>query len=222
MRNKRMKRLAGVFAVALAVAVFAPGWSFAQSTASNKAFFAYNPDGITVTPLGFDASLIKVASALKTSTNGSVLIGLSMECVLWTNTSVTSTSGGGKNSASAQATVRAKIYVDGILATPEEVVYCDRTQALGVTLTTGVLTDSVTVELFQATKNANHFNFFKGPLGATMHSVEVVVTGVVECRDNTGMVVTCSSGTLANMSTGTKVGIGKAVLTIQEYNNTNL
>jgi hypothetical protein len=211
-----------MFAVALAIAVFAPGSTHAQSTASNQAFFAYNPDGITVTNMFTDVSLIKVPSALKTSTNGSVLIGLSMECVLWTNTSVTSTSGGGKNSASAQATVRAKIYVDGILATPEEVVYCDRTQALGVTLTTGVLTDSVTVELFQATKNANHFNFFKGPLGATMHSVEVVVTGVVECRDNTGMVVTCSSGTLANMSTGTKVGIGKAVLTIQEYNNTNL
>jgi hypothetical protein len=217
-----MKRLAGMFAVALAIAVFAPGSAHAQSTASNQAFFAYNPDGITVTNMFTDVSLIKVPSALKTSTNGSVLIGLSMECVLWTNTSVTSTSGGGKNSASAQATVRAKIYVDGILATPEEVVYCDRTQTLGVTLTTGVLTDSVTVELFQATKNANHFNFFKGPLGATMHSVEVVVTGVVECRDNTGMVVTCSSGTLANMSTGTKVGIGKAVLTIQEYNNTNL
>jgi hypothetical protein len=217
-----MKRLAGVLAVALAVSVFAPGWSFAQSTASNKAFFAYNQDGVTVTALGFEASLIKVPAALKTSTNGAVLIGLSLECVLWTNTSVTSTSGGGKNSASAQATVRAKVYVDGKLATPEDVVYCDRTQALGVTLTTGVLTDSVTVELFQATKSANHFNFFKGPLGATMHSVEVVVSGVVECRDNSGAVVACSSGTLAGMTTGTRVGIGKAVLTIEEYNNTNL
>jgi hypothetical protein len=217
-----MKKLAGVFAVALAIAVFAPGWAFAQSTASNKAFFAYNPDGINVSNMFTDVSLIKVPSALKTSTNGSVLIGLSMECVLWTNTSVTSTSGGGKNSASGQATVRAKIYVDGNLATPEEVVYCDRTQALGVTLSTGVLTDSVTVELFQATKSANHFNFFKGPLGATIHSLEVVVTGVVECRDNAGVVITCSSGTLANTTTGTKVGIGKAILTIEEYNNTNL
>jgi len=55
-----------------------------------------------------------------------------------------------------------------------------------------------------------------------MHSVEVVVTGVVECRDNTGAVVTCSPGTLAGITTGTKVGIGKAILTIEEYNNTNL
>jgi hypothetical protein len=217
-----MLRLARLFAVALVVGVFVPGWAFAQSAASNQAFFAYNPDGVTVTNMFTDVSLIKVPSALKTSTNGSVLIGLSMECVLWTNTSVTSTSGGGKNSASAQATVRARIYVDGNLATPNDVVFCDRTQALGVTLTTGVLTDSVTVELFEATKSANHFNFFKGPLGATVHSVEVIVSGVVECRDNTGTVVTCSSGTLANMTTGTKVGIGKAVLTIQEYNNTNL
>ena len=35
---------------------------------------------------------------------------------------------------------------------PGQVVYCDRLQALGVTLNTGVATDSITIELFQATE----------------------------------------------------------------------
>lgn len=217
-----MKKSAVVLAVALLVAALGTSPAFAQSPASNKAFFTYNPGGVTTTDMFTDMHLISAPNALKTSTNGGVLIGLSMECVLWTNTSVTSTTSGGKNSSSARASVRAKVYVDGNPATPEEVVYCDRLQALGVTLQTGVLTDSVTVELFQATKNANHFNFYAGPLGATLHKVDVVVSGDVECRDNSGTVVTCSSGTLAGFTTGTKVGIGTAVLSVEEYNNTNL
>jgi hypothetical protein len=44
---------------------------------------------------------------------------------------------------------------------------------LGVTRNTGVATDSITIELFQATKNANHFNFLAGPLSAALHNVQV-------------------------------------------------
>jgi hypothetical protein len=159
---------------------------------------------------------------LKTSNVGSILAGVSMECVLWTYTSTTSTTGGGKNSSSARASVKVTVNVDGNPMTPGQVVYCDRLQAVGVTLTTGVTTDSVTVELFQATKNANHFNFYAGPLGATLHTVEVWAEGAVDCRDNTGAVITCPTGTLAGYSTGTMVGIGKASLILQEENNTNL
>jgi hypothetical protein len=46
--------------------------------------------------------------------------------------------------------------------------------------------------------------------------------GSVDCRDNTGSVTACSSSTLAGCQTGTKVGIGKASLVLQEENNTNL
>jgi hypothetical protein len=46
--------------------------------------------------------------------------------------------------------------------------------------------------------------------------------GSVDCRDNTGAVITCSPGTLAGYATSTKVGIGKASLVLQEENNTNL
>src|SRR5688572_18959363 len=102
------------------------GLAFGQSPASNKAVFAYNPNGIAVTTLFNNVSLINAPAAIKTSTNGDLLIGLSMECVLWTNNIVTATSGGGKNSVSARATVRAQILVDGQPATPARVVYCER------------------------------------------------------------------------------------------------
>jgi hypothetical protein len=105
---------------------------------------------------------------------------------------------------------------------PGQVVYCDRLQAVGVTLTTGVATDTVTIELFQSTKNANHFNFYAGPLGATLHTVDVWAEGSVDCRDNSGAVIACPSSTLANYQALTKVSIGKASLILQEENNTNL
>jgi hypothetical protein len=44
---------------------------------------------------------------------------------------------------------------------------------LGFTLNSGVATDGITIELFQAAKNANHFNFFAGPLSAPLHNVQV-------------------------------------------------
>jgi hypothetical protein len=46
--------------------------------------------------------------------------------------------------------------------------------------------------------------------------------GSVDCRDNSGAVTTCPSGTLAGFTANTLVGIGKASLVLQEENNTNL
>jgi len=136
--------------------------------------------------------------------------------------SVTANGGGTKNSSSARATVRAWVYVDGELATPDGVVFCERLQALGVTLNTGDATDTITIELFQRTKEANHFNYFKGPLSPVLHDIRVVVSGDVQCTNNIGLTVPCSTGTLAGFDTGTFVAIGKSVLAVEEYNNTNL
>ena len=209
-------------AVAAAIiAIVAPA-AFAQSSASNKAFFAYNKDGVSVTSFFDKVPLFDLPNAIKTSSNGSLLLGLSMECSLWTNTIVTSNGGGGKNSASARATVRAWVYVDGQLATPDGVVFCERLQALGVTLNTGDATDTITIELFQRTKEANHFNYFKGPLEPMLHSIRVLVSGDVECSDNAGLPVSCSTGTLAGLQTGTFVAIGKSVLAVEEIQQHNL
>jgi hypothetical protein len=44
----------------------------------------------------------------------------------------------------------------------------------------------------------------------------------VQCTDNSGLTVACPNGTLAGFNTGTFVAIGKSVLAVEEYNNTNL
>ena len=202
---------------------FAPALSpsaYGQSTSSAQAYYGSTQNGVTVADMFAPTKLFY--GQIKTSNVGSILAGVSMECVLWTYTSTTATSGGGKNSTSARATVKVTVKVDGIPMTPGEVVYCDRLQAVGVTLNTGVATDNITIELFQSTKNANHFNFYAGPLNATLHTVEVWAEGAVDCRDNSGAVIACPSGTLTNIQTSTKVGIGKASLVLQEENNTNL
>jgi hypothetical protein len=204
------------------VLVLAPGASpvaYGQSASSAQAFYGSTQNGVTVTDMFAPTMLF--SGQLKTS-NGSIVAGVSMECVLWTNTITSATSGGGKNSSSARATVKVTVKVDGQPMQPGEVVYCDRLQAVGVTLNTGLATDNITIEMFQATKNANHFNFYAGPLSAILHTVEVWAEGSVDCRDNSGNVIACPSGTLAGFSTGTKVGIGKASMVLIEENNSNL
>ena len=156
----------------LTLGIVAQQATVAQSQSAAKAFFVANPNSVAVTNLFTNTELFR--GYLKTSNVGSILAGVSMECVLWTYTSTTGTTGGGKNSTSARAAVVVNVSVDGNPAIPGQVVYCDRLQAVGVTLVTGVTTDQLTIELFQATKNANHFNFFAGPLNATLH--EVIVT----------------------------------------------
>jgi len=203
--------------------VLAPAFSppaYAQSASSAQAFFGSTQNGVFLTNMFAPTKLF--SGQLKTSNVGSILAGVSMECALLTYTSTTATSGGGKNSSSARATIRVTVNVDGNPMQPGQVVYCDRLQAVGVTLNTGLTTDNITIELFEATKNANHFNFYAGPLGATLHTVEVWAEGAVDCRDNSGSVITCPSGTLAGYSAGTLVAIGKASMVLQEENNTNL
>lgn len=217
-----MTRIFARLLVAAALVAIVTPSAFAQNAASNKAFFAYNPAGVSVRNFFEGVKLFDLKDAIKTSTNGSLLLGLSMECSLWTYNSVATNGGGSKNSSSARATVRAWVYVDGNLATPDGVVFCERLQALGVTLNTGDATDTITIELFQRTKEANHFNYFKGPLSPTLHSIQVLVSGDVQCSNNAGATVECPTGTLANLSTGTFVAIGKSVLAVEEYNNTNL
>jgi hypothetical protein len=82
---------------AAAIVVFAAPSASAQNAASNKAVFAYNPDGVSVSSFFDRVELFSLPSIIKTSSNGSLLLGLSMECSLYTYNSVTSTGGGSKN-----------------------------------------------------------------------------------------------------------------------------
>jgi len=216
-----MRRTVTPLLLAVVIAASASS-ALAQNAASNKAVFAYNPTGVSVRAFFSQFELFNLPAAIKTSSNGSLLLGLSMECSLWTFNSVSTNGGGSKNSSSARATVRAWVYVDNELATPDGVVFCERLQALGVTLNTGDITDTITIEIFQRTKEANHFNYFKGPLDPILHDIKVLVSGDVQCADNSGTTIPCPTGTLAGLNTGTFVAIGKSVLAVEEYNNTNL
>ena len=216
------------------VAAFALSSSIAsaQSAASNKAFYASAGNEITVVNLSGNNSpvtLFNIPAALKTSSNGGVSAILSMECALWTYNTVTATNGGGKSSSSSRAAITAWVEVDGQKASPEEVVYCDRAQAVGLAVnltcdagtTSCTVGGSITLDLFQATKNANSFTFFLGPLSPTIHSVVAKATGVIECwSSTTGTFTACPTGSVANWTNAqTQALIGNRSLLVEEQNN---
>jgi hypothetical protein len=205
---------------------------FAQNAASNKAFFAKETEGITFAAVSGAGetgpiTLISVPAALKTSSGGAVSATLSMETLLSTYNITTAIVNGGK-SCSSPAAIKAWIEVDGMAMQPGAVVYNDRLQATGLTLaltcavplTTCTVNGQAILELYQATKSANSFTFFIGPLSPIIHSVVVKVEGLIECHDSTGTAITCPSGTLAGYTNAsTLAGIGKATLMIEEEQN---
>ena len=216
----------------LSVAVLCASGAFAQSVASNKAFFAKNTAGVTFAPVsggGFTApiTVISVPAALKTSNGGAVSATVSMESLLSTYNLTTAIVNTGRNSSSSRAAIKVWVEVDGVAMEPGEVVFNDRLQATGLTVnltctvpdTTCVVNGDITLELFQATKSAQAYTFFLGPLPATIHKVEVKAQAMIECRSN-GAVITCPTSTLdgyANAST--QAGIGNATLMIEEQQN---
>jgi len=206
---------------------------FAQNAASNKAFFAKQTEGITFAAVSGAGdtgpiTLISVPAALKTSNGGAVSATLSMETLLSTYNITAAIVNGGKSSSSSRAAIKAWIEVDGMPMQPGAVVYNDRLQATGLTLaltcavplTTCTVNGQAILELYQATKSANSFTFFIGPLSPIIHSVVVKVQGLIECHDGTGTVIACPSGTLAGYTNAfTPAGIGKATLMIEEQHN---
>src|SRR5262245_1986824 len=151
----------------------------AQNAASNKAFFAAGANTITLAstgPAGVGpvTTILNAPNSIKTSSVGAIQASVSVECALWTFTTVTATSGGGKQTVSSRAGVEVWVEVDGQQSTPGRVVYCDRYQAVGLNISsvcsctvpglpcTCTVTDTITSDLFQRTKNAHSVNYFSG------------------------------------------------------------
>jgi len=105
--------------------------------------------------------------------------------------------------------VNVTVTVDGVVAEPGQVVYCDREQTVTLQFSsdTVLVTDAITLELFLKTKNANHFNFYQKNVGSGVHRVDVFVSSFVVV-DPTSPV-----------ATGTRAAVGKRSLVIEEYNN---
>jgi hypothetical protein len=221
-------RIRVVLGTAGLAVLFAAGAS-AQNPASNKAFFAKETAGVTFAPVsgaGYSApiTVISVPAAVKTSSGGAVSATLSMETLLSTYNLTQAIVNSGKSSSSSRAAIKAWVEVDGVAMEPGEVVFNDRLQATGLQVNLScsplcTVTGDITLELFQATKSAQAFTFFLGPLSPTIHSVVVKAQALIECRSN-GAVITCPNSTLdgyANAST--QAAIGKATLMIEEQQN---
>jgi hypothetical protein len=174
-------------------------------------------------------TLFDVPAALKTSNGGAVSATLSMEAALWTYNLTNAIVKGGKASSSSRAAIKAWLEVDGDPMEPGMVVYADRLQATGLTVNlacqtsepgeTCVVTGNVLLELFQRTKGAQAFTFFKGPLSPIIHHVTAKVQGLIECRSNAA-VIPCPAGTLDGYTDAqTMAAIGKATLVIEEQQN---
>ncbi len=179
--------------------------------------------------------IFNLNDVIKTSSVGAIEAAVSLECALWTYNTVTATSGGGKNTSSSRAGVEVRVLIDGTTAAeaaiPGNVVFCDRVQATGLRVDTTcsctvpglpcacVVTDTITLELFQRTKNANSFHYFLGPLDPILHDVRVEARGIVQCFSN-GVPIACPSGTLdAYTDAKTAVAIGKRTCVLEEHNN---
>ena len=138
---------------------------------------------------------------IKLSEQKELLFSVSLECGLYTQTLVKS-SGGTKDTSSAQATVQVRVLVDGNTATPAfpgAVTFCDRFQQLSAKLQ-GIIenlacfvdddNDATTppvfdpdapgciltleeIELVLRTLNANAFFFILPDVGVGTHNIEV-------------------------------------------------
>ena len=200
-----LTRFLSPFAIAIMFLVIAPNVR-AQNVASQKAYFGSETEEI----LGPSGDVV-LYGKIKTSSVSDLLIGFSMECALWTATSNSAKKDRVKTTSSSRAAVNVTAYVDGMEAKPGKVVYCDRKQTVNLTFAsvTEVITDVITLEIFQVTKNANHFNFTYENPGSEVHLVEIHVDSIVETSDDSPQVV------LDN----TRAAIGKRTLVIEEYNN---
>ena len=74
-----------------------------------------------------------MTSQIKTSNHKTLFINPSLECGLYTSTTVRSQKGR-KDTSNATATIQMQVLVDGVAAQPGVVIYCTRTQQLSATL----------------------------------------------------------------------------------------
>jgi hypothetical protein len=140
----------------------------------------------TETNPGFHTIL---TNTIKTPNDKDLLIDVSLECGLYTDTHVKS-KGGNKDESMAEATITVQVLVDGEQAYPGEVVFARRTQTLSAVFQ-GLLEGAMTVddqgnviideallepeevELILDTMDAHSFNFVVDDLESGVHTVDV-------------------------------------------------
>jgi hypothetical protein len=218
-----MKKIVVLITAALTVFAFA-GVSNAEVSGSKA---AANVSSVALfADKGGTHSWDPVLSAkIHTGTQKDLLIGVSLETALYTDT-LAKSSGGTKDTSNATAGIQIKVLVDGKEAAPGVVTYDKRSQTLSATLggyfanCTDVNGDGITdlltecdllpeeIQLILDTMAAHHFNFVISNLPAGDHSVEVQT----EIKSSTSS----QTGSASAYAT-----IGKGSLTIEEIRATN-
>jgi hypothetical protein len=174
-----------------------------------------NVNVLNQTTLGWTTIL---SNTIKTANQKDLLIDVSLETGLYTQTKVRSN--GNKDTSSAEATIKVQVLVDGVPAYPGDVVFDRRNQTLSATLG-GILencTDSngdgdidlndctlapEEIELILDTMAAHSFNFIMDDLGPGEHAVEVQA-----------MISTSSSSGAGSASANATIGNGS--VTVEE------
>lgn len=226
-----MKKLISVLSVVAVVAMF--GATPAFPLASSK--FAAEVSDLTLIPNSSSNAAPKtvLSTTIKTPNKKDLLIGVSLETVLFTQTQVRGR-GGSTDSASSSATLEVSVLLDGKPfdprdlsgAFPSKVVFDKRAQTLSATLggviqscfdlngdgvidvaTECTVTDEM-IELILDTMAAHHFNFVAANLSSGTHTLEVKV----------GIGVDTSSGAGSASATA---GVGRGSLTVEEVRAIN-
>lgn len=181
-----MKKIATILAIALLTTTSAFAAS-AKFTANVGTMAVVSP--MLATNDADDWTTV-LSGQIHSATPKDLLIGVSLETSLLTDTLVKS-SGGTKDTSTAESGIEIKVLVDGIEAAPGVVVFDKRKQQLSATLggyytnctdtnldgITDVLTEcqlaQEEIDLLLETTAAHHFNFIQADLGQGTHSVVV-------------------------------------------------
>lgn len=219
-----MKKMLAVFTAVFTMVVFS-GFANAGEVQGAKAAANVSSVALYVDKTGTHSWDKILGTKLHTGSQKDVLIGVSLETALYTDTLVKS-SGGTKDTSNATAAIKIKVLVDGVEAAPGEVTYDKRSQTLSATLggyfancvdsNLDGITDVMTecdllpeeIQLVLDTMAAHHFNFVLANLPAGDHYIEVV----------TEIKGTTSSQSGSATAYGT---IGKGSLTVEEIRGTN-
>jgi hypothetical protein len=173
-----MKKLA----VALCLTLGITGAALAQSAKADLKV------GTMANVQGAIAAWQKVASGtIKTSAVSDLLLGVSMETTLYTNTVVASKNYE-KSSSTAEAGIEVLVKIDGVEAQPGAVTFDRRKQTMAAVLDGFSCTDtnqdgivtydecSLTpeeIQLILDTTGSHHFNFAQANVGVGTHNIEV-------------------------------------------------
>ena len=219
-----MKRqlLTSAFAGAFLAMAAIPNLAMAQS-----AKYAANINNVSIAPATItncsdpDSWSTVLQTSIKTANKSDLQILGSAQIGLMTQTEVQS-KGGAKDTSSAEATVKVRMLVDGVVgvANPPAVTFNSRTQTLSANLAglnctadliTGVVTceDPEIIDLMLDTTSAHTFAFVAPNLSSGSHKVELQVAACTATSKQSGMA-------------SASVSMGPGTLTVEEVRATNL